>query len=304
MGWYLLPLTASFLAAAINHIDKYLIEKYMKGVGIGSLVIFSSLVGVPIFLLIPFFDFSVIALPFRDAVLITFNGVLYVFWIIPYFYALKQDEASIVSPLFIISGVFSLILSYFILGESLTFSQSLASVLIVLGSLGLTVKFLGGKKIKIKNKVLLLMSLSSLLIAINSVLFKFFAIEYSFWTTSFWEYLGFSLIAAFFYFFVPSYRKQFVKVLTHNKMKVIGLNFGNEILAISSKMLLNLAMLVSPVALVIFISEGAQPFFVLLIGILLTTFFPRIGREEIKKESLLQKMTSISVMVIGLYLLT
>src|SRR5574343_300275 len=59
-----------------------------------------------------------------------------------YFYlkAMDMEEVSIVVPLFQLLPVFSYFLAFFILGESLTLIQILASLLIMLGAIVLSVE--------------------------------------------------------------------------------------------------------------------------------------------------------------------
>lgn len=303
MNWLILALLSAALAALINHIDKYLIEKYLKGIGIGSLVIFSSLIGLPVFLLIALFESDVLNVTFKTAMLIIFNGMIYISWLLPYFYALQEDETSVVAPLFQLIPIFSLVLGYFILGETITSLQILASFLILLGSVGLTLEFSPEKNIGFKKKVYFLMALSSMLIAGNGVIFKYFAIQESFWVTSFWEYVGFFISAVLLFIFVSSYRQQFVSVLRLNKISILSINLLNELLAMLAKIFLNYASLLTSVALVFFVADGLTPLFVMIFGILLTIFFPKISKERLEKAYLIRKINAIILMILGVYLL-
>jgi hypothetical protein len=56
MEWFYIALAAPALWSAVNYIDKYLVEKYFKGGGIGALLIFSSLVGIIVIPFIPLFE--------------------------------------------------------------------------------------------------------------------------------------------------------------------------------------------------------------------------------------------------------
>lgn len=51
MNWFFIALFAPALWSITNHIDKYLITKYFRGGGTGSLLIFSALIG---FAVLPF----------------------------------------------------------------------------------------------------------------------------------------------------------------------------------------------------------------------------------------------------------
>ena len=303
MNWLVFVFIAAAFAAMINHLDKYLITTYLKGGSIGSLAIFSAMMGLPTFLIIGIFHPEVRLIEARQAFFIVLNGILYVSWLFPYFYALEIDEASVVTPLFQLAAVFSYIIGFVVLGEIMTELQWIGSLLIVMGSLGLSLEMVPGQKIFLKKKVLMLMGLASLLVATNGVLFKSFAIEQGFWTVAFWEYMGFFVTAMLLFIFIPSFRAEFLKVLKKNKLSILSVNLVNEIFAVVAKLSLNFATLLAPVALVMFVGEGFQPFFVLGIGVLLTIYFPKLSSERIEKRYLGQKIISIIVMFAGTFLL-
>ncbi len=300
--WFLFTIISPVLNAAVNYIDKYLIEKVVQGRGIGSLIIFSALMGLPVALLILLFNPQVFGISLNHALLIMLNGTFYVAWVLPYLYALEKDDASVVAPLFQLSSVLTLVLGYFVLGEGLTLVQLLGCLLILIGAVGLTLEK-SDAGFKIKLGTLLLIGLSCLFIAISGVVFKFVALEESFWVTSFWENLGIFL-SSLLLFLVPSYRRQFVHVVKTNGPKIIALNTVNETIVIIGKITLNFATLLVPISMVYFVAEGFQPFFVLAYGILLSLFFPKLTSENIQSSVVIRKLFAIMVMFLGTYLLT
>jgi len=300
MNWFLIALAAPALWAITNHIDKYLINRYFKSGGVGSLIIFSALIGLFVLPFILIIHPAVFGIGSTLAILITLNGFLYVLAMLPYLYALEKDEASIVVPLFQTVPVFSYILALIVLKEVLTIYQIMASILIIIGAVGLSLDL--DNRYRLKKKVFSLMIFSSFLVALNGLIFKFVAIREDFWTTSFWEYIGFSILAFMLLVFVKSYRKQFLAVIKINRVSVISLNTLNEVLNIIGKIVMNFATLLAPLALV-WVVNGFQPFFVLLIGIFITLFFSRLGKESLKKQHIIQKVTAIAIMFVGVYLL-
>lgn len=271
MNWFLIALIAPILWAITNHFDKYLISRYFKGGGVGALMIFSAIIGFFLLPIIYFIEPEVINIQLSFIVILILNGFLYVVGLLPYFYAMEKDEASIVVPLFQLIPLFSYILALFALDEKLTFIQIIASLLIVLGAILISMKLDNGKN-KFKTKVFWLMVLSSFLVALNGLVFKIFAIKESYWTSGFWEYVGFSIFAIVLLLFVKSYRKQFLFVFKNNKVAVLSINGANEILNIIAKLAMNFATILAPLALA-WVVNGFQPFFVLFFGIMLAMFF-------------------------------
>lgn len=302
MNWFLIALVAPFLWAITNYIDKYLVSRYVKDGGAGALMIFSSLIGVFVFPLIAIFYPGVINIELPYAALLMLSGGIYVIAILPYYYALREDNTSVVVPLFQTIPVISYILAFFFLGETLSLKQILASLLIIFGAIIISLDLSEGKN-KFKHKVFWLILLSSFFYSLNVFLFKFIAIKSDFWTTSFWEYVGFAMTALIFLFFVKSYRNQFFKILKKNASFVLSINFINEFLNIIGKMILNFVSLLIPLALT-WVINGFQPVFVLIIGILLAIIFPKITNESLCKRHILQKVFAIFIMFIGACLLS
>lgn len=297
MNWFFIALIGPFLYAIANHTDKYLISKYIDEKDVGPLIIFSALFGVfalPIILIInP--DVSDISL-FQCLILITI-GILVVFSILFYLYALKIDEATFVVPFYQTVPIFGFILAYFILGETLTRTQIFASIAILFGALVLSFD-IQNKSIRFKKKVVILMITASLFYAISDVLFKFVAIERGFWISTFWSLVGKVLIGIVFFTFISSYRKQFLNLLKKAKAKILYLNSINETITILADSTSQYAILLAPVVLVLLVNSF-QPLFVFIIGIAITLFFPKIGRESMSKSVLIQKSLGICIIVLG-----
>jgi drug/metabolite transporter (DMT)-like permease len=301
MHWILIALIPPAIWAITNHIDKFLLGKYFKGGSVGALVLFSSLIGAFILPFILIFKPNVLNISVSNALVVVISGIVYIIAIIPYLYALFEDEASFVVPMFQLTPIFGFILGYFVLGESLTTLQILASLLIITGSISLSVE-LGSHKPKFKKKLIILMGMSSFFFALYSLLFKYVAIQEDYWITSFWTYIGFVISALFILIFVKSYRQEFKKVISTNRVPVIGLNSFNEIINILAVFVFNYAILLAPLALV-WVIGGLQPLFVFIFGILLTVFLPHLGEESLQKKHLIQKMSAIAIIVIGTYIM-
>ena len=297
MNWFFIALVAPLLYAISNHTDKYLISKYIHDNKVGALIIFSALFGVfalPIILII---NPLVLGVSLGQGIILMIIGVLVVLSILCYLYALQFDEATFVVPFYQMIPIFGFILAYFILGETLTKTQIIASLAILLGALILSFD-IEEKKIRFKKKVVLLMSVASFFYAMSDVLFKFVAIERGFWVSTFWTLVGKVLIGIIFLIFISSYRSEFFLLIKEAKGKILALNSMNETLTIVADMTVQYAILLAPVALVLMVN-GFQPLFVFVIGLGLTLFFPHISQEKIQKKHLIQKIGAILIMLIG-----
>ena len=93
--------------------------------------------------------------------------------------------------------------------------------------------------------------------------------------------------------------KQDLKDINKKKISLIYLV---EILGITGIAFSYMAMQRGPVSLVVLV-EGIQPLFVFILALFLTIQFPKILKEEINKKTIIIKIISIILMLVGLYLI-
>ncbi|MBX4209346.1 EamA family transporter [Candidatus Parcubacteria bacterium] len=297
MNWFLIALIGPALWALVNHIDKYIISKYFTGRGVGSLVLFTSLSGLLISLVILILDFSQVFISPLGALVIAINGGILVAAFIPYLYALENEEASWASSLYQLIPVFGYVLGFVFLRERLTTPQLFASLLVIIGAVAISLDL--SQKIKLKAKPFWLMILSSFMIALNALIFKVVALDQNFWGTAFWEYIGGGVFGLLLFTLIPLYREQFIATVQRGRKAVLTVNLVSELLNIGAKLAANFASLLAPLALV-WVVNGFQPFIVFIYGVILTLFMPRFGKEDISKRVVIQKLSAMAVMLVGI----
>lgn len=300
MNWFLIAFGAPVLWAIVNIADDYLVSKYSdqeRERSSGGLVLFSSLIGLVIALLIFIFKQGLFDISHIDKIILFLCGGLAIVWIIFYLYALEVDDVSSVVPWFLVVPVFGYILGFIFLGETLTIKQVIGSLIVILGSLVISFDFKGGKR-SFKKKPAFYMILSSLAIAFSGFLFKFVTVEGDFWVSSFWEYLSLGVIGIFIYFFSSKYRNEFRYMNKKGGLKIFILNVISELMSVSGNLLTNFAILLAPITLVYLVSSF-QPAILIILTIIGTKFFPNIIKEDISREVLIPKISAIVIMIIG-----
>jgi drug/metabolite transporter (DMT)-like permease len=284
--WLLYAFSGPLLWAISTHIDKFLVDKYFRHSDTAVLMVFTAFLGVIALPVIWLFDPKVLALPWLATGVMTVSGVLYMGAMLFYLRAIQSEEASVVAPLFQANTLFTFALGLIFLHEMPSWPQLLGAGLVVVGALGLSLD----KKLhfgSFKLRLVLLMCGATFVLALSSVVFKFFAVQDEFWSTTFWTFAGEGLFGAGI-LLVPKYRKQFVTLFRKNPGAVIGVNAANELINLGGGLGVRYASLLAPVALVSAIS-ATSTFFVFLFGILLTVFFPKFGREDLSARNVYQK---------------
>jgi drug/metabolite transporter (DMT)-like permease len=300
MSWLIFAFAGPVLWAVSTHFDKYLIERFFKTGNVAVFLVFTSFIG---FLLMPFIWFfkpGVIDLPLISAAVISVSGILYMGAIYFYLGALQTEEPSMVIPFFQSAAIFGLILGYFVLGEKLTLPQIGGGLLVVAGSVLLSLRF-GKNAPRIKRRLVVLMVSAAFMVSLSSLIFKFFEINGDFWTTVFWSYTGDAVFGVVLLSFAANRRQLFQLVREHTGA-VLSINTVNELINLGGNLGANYAFLFAPLGVVQAITS-TTPFFVLFFGILLTFLFPKLGRENVGFGNITQKIIAIALVVTGVLLI-
>ncbi|MDO8659916.1 MAG: EamA family transporter [Candidatus Parcubacteria bacterium] len=299
MYWILLALISPILLTLVNHLDKYLLEKYFKDGGVGALMIFSSLAGI---LVLPFALFfsseNVFRMPLYFIAILIIVGILSTLAVFAYLFALEDEEATVVVPFYQTIPIFSGVLGYFFLGEKITTPQMIGMFIIIAGSIILSLELDEINNFKFKTKAVVLMLISSFLFTINAIIFKIIALESSFWTSIFWENMGLFLTGLFIFIFFKKYRKLFLWVFKENRGKIMTFNIIGEVLVLIGNISLQYALILAPVALVLLV-DSYQPIFVLIWAFIFYFLYPKIFREKLDKKNLIKKVASILIIGLG-----
>lgn len=302
MSWFAIALVGPVLYAATNHIDKLLLERFFKEGGVGTLVIFSSLLSA---LALPFVylgDPTVTAVSPVNILVLAFVGLLNVGVIWFYLLALANEEASVTTVFYQLVPVIALGLGYLVLGETLSTRQLLAMAVILAGTTLIAFEIDGENRFRLRRSTVIYMLVASAFWATESVVFKSVALQENTWRTLFWEHVMMALAGVAIYIFAPVYRNHFHTAMKANSKRILALNVTNESIYMAGNIVVAFAYLMAPISLVL-LAESFQPIFVFLIGILLTIFFPRVATEKIDAKNLSQKLTAIAITGFGTFLL-
>jgi len=302
MSWFFIAVIAPLLWAMTNHIDKHLLEKYFEDNGVGTLMIFSSAIGLVMVPILFFINPDVLNIPPKDILTLLFNSFLGVAVLWLYFEALKEEEASIVVVFYQLIPVFAYLFGYVILDEVLTQMQLIAMGIIILGTLIVSVEIDKENNFKLRKKTVYLMTIAAVISALESVIFKFVAIEGDLWVSLFWAYVGIGMLGVCLFLLIGTYRRDFMRTLRTKSVPILSLNGLNEALYIAGNTIYAYTYMLAPVALVL-LTSAYQPLFVFAIGVFLTLFLPKLGAESLSIRNVAQKVAAMIIVGIGTYLL-
>ncbi len=297
--WLLFALSGPVLWAASTHIDKFLVDRYFRNSDTAVLMIFTALIGVVMLPFIALFSPQTFSQDAGSVLVMTLSGLLYMGAMLFYLRALQSEEASIIAPLFQTSTVFTLLLAYLLLGEVPGWRR-IAGMALILASVVFLTRGTGGPSRPIRRRTIALMTCGTFVVALSSVLFKYFAVRSDYWGVTFWTFVGEGIFGAGILAF-PSYRRQFAMLLRTNTLALLSINGANELINLGGGLGTRFASLLAPVAVVSAISSTTT-LFVFAFGVLLSRLAPTIVREELSRKNLLRKGMAAAVAATGVVL--
>ena len=294
MTWLAYALATPVLYCVAVFIDKIVLGKKISDPLIMTLLsgAIMGLMGISFAL---FFGLKDIG--FIQTLALIASGVLALFYILPYFYALRLDDASRIVPLFQLSPLYVLIFSSLFLHEVLSGKQLIGFFLILAGSFLISAQKLESGFFKLR-PAFWYMALAGLMYAGVGLLFRYVVREESFWTTATYQFMGSGLATFPLILFLHS-RGSLSRHIGDHKPVFILITFSNLLAALallSQSFALSLAS--TPL---VYIVAGIQPFIMLLFTFISTLWIPHVLREDTSRLTVFNKLFSIFLIFSGLY---
>lgn len=312
MNWFFVALVAYFLLAIANLIDKFLVEKILGSARAYTFI--ACILGASVFLVAPWF----LSWPGWGGLFLDLGlGALFALALLLLYASLRRGEAS--RALVIIGGstpIFSLPLSFWILGDSLSQNQIIAIFFLIAGVT--IVALLPGRRRDFWDKLFGSLdlkqnySLVSILLALGSGLaYSLFFVgskvayqSQSFLSAFLWMRLG-AAFAVMFILLSPRARREIKALFTRSpkRRQNQGLVVGNQVLGSLGFILQNYAVYLGPVAIVNAL-QGVQYAWIIVLGVIVSLVAPKILKEDISWPAITQKLIAIGAISVGLYFLS
>jgi drug/metabolite transporter (DMT)-like permease len=293
--WILIAVVAYMLFASNGVIDKILLTNAVRKPWVYAF--YNGSLAVVVIFLIPF---GVSMLSWPLLILSLFGGACFTYALILYYTSIQQISISRVLP---IQGgfvpLFTLALASMLIGERLTASQTLAFAFLTVGAIMISFKKTDGVwKLRGINYSLA----AAFFFALHFVISKYVFEASDFLTGLFWTRWGMFLFAACF-LFSKSNRQEI-----HSTQSKAG--SGNKALFFTARgagglagILQNYAISLGSVTIVNAL-QSVQFVFVLVLTSFLSVKFPKLLKETITAGIVLQKLTAIILVVLGLTILS
>jgi drug/metabolite transporter (DMT)-like permease len=306
--WILITVTGHFLNALAATIDKHLVSNTtLKPV---AYAFYSGLFQILYLVAIPVIAFlspeTSFGFPSWNLfVLAVADGALFILALLFLYKATENSEVSRVTPIVGTSvPIFTLILSWIFLGQYLTSQQMVAFVLFIIGGFLISANFRNGKIYHIKG--LKFAITAGFLFAVYYVIMSFLYTEISFWNVFIILQFG-NFVGSICLLISKENRKLIFNPADKKTQKpksngVSGLFFIDKIFAATAAILISYAVSIGNVTIIQAL-QSTQYVFILALAFTLSKKMPQFFQERIEKEILVQKMTAILLVTIGLFLI-
>lgn len=297
MSWLFYGLLAPAMFTIAIFIDRYLLDHEIDDYR--GMVIYSTLTALVLGVIL------VIAagfppIPLRDFALLLLTGMMGIWGVALYFWAMNVEDASAVIVLIQTIPLFVLILSVLFLGEVLAPRQLGGFFLILASAIAVSLR---RQEMKLTLSPALFAAIAaSLLWSVQQVLFKFVVSDLRFFDIVGYEALGFAAGGLILFAAIPSIRRSFLGSLKTVRRRALVIIFVNEAWSTIAKLVAFLAISLGPVAIVSVLGS-TQVFFGILLGWVLTAVLPHLFSEDISSSALIRKGALAAVMFGGLLLI-
>lgn len=293
MEWYLYALLAPAFWAMNNVFIKFLLTNKFKS----NLPLIFTAVSIDALFALTVFISSAVEYIFPHSLLASLAGVmpLAAFWF--YSKALSTEEVSRIVTLFQLIPVFVVLLSAVFLNEILGARRYMGIALIVIASVLISYRKASRKPF---SGTLKFMVPFCLIIAAYTVTNKTLVSHVNYWSVFFWNVLG-TFTGALSLLILPKPRKEIIETILAVGRKTVFTTFIGEGLYVTGTLCSLIALSLTDASLASSLF-GLQPFYVFFYTTILSILSPRILKEEINKEILLLKISAVTLMFIGTWL--
>jgi len=290
-------------------VDKFILTHYIRDAV--SYQVFLALTMLPFLIfLIPFTPHTNSSTSIVFPLVIILLGVVLGLVYVLYNKALLIEEVSRVTPLFYLSPLFVLLLSFMFIGEGLSLRRYVGIGLMVFSAISVSLRGRDRRSYKHSHSHSLRISLSPALLMIlvldimnagKDVVSKLMLSHLDYLSYLFWFMLG-NIAGRPLLLLIPHNREKTITIIKTLPSKIYLLSFINSSLAWAGYVLYFKAVSMTYVSLVCAIPT-TQPFLVFIFATLLGLFYPGLIEEKTDRWSLTIKGIAAVSIMIGAYLI-
>ncbi len=300
LPWWVYCVIPAALWATGNLVDQHLARKYFADNAL-SLLATTGVFGFFSGLIILSFSDSLFTFSAYEISISVGLGALLYLAFLPYFKALQISEARVLVPLFQLSPVFTLIIAWVFLDETLSSLQITAIFIIIISSIGLVYDF---KTFSLNLRTLILMIISCIGVAIFTVCSRYYVQNIDWLTFAGLVMMGSALCSVIMFIYSNKALYHAVSVLKNSPRNLIILFILVEFFSRFAMLFFQKSMTIAPAAAIAqAMVSGLQPFFIFIATIFFALLTPTTVAKITLDKTFALQIASVCFMTFGLYLL-
>jgi len=305
--WLLLPLGAALFYSLRMFVVNYLTDQHFKRERIPpDVLVLAGVVSVGLLIigLTAFFGFGV----WQEAslwqiLLLLCGGVANVIAFIPYYQSYKYEETTGVEIMVQMSPVLALGAAAIFLGETISWLQGVAFIIIFSAVLLLIIKAGARKKRKMELHTASLILIACVFWVAADLLLAPAARDTGLPGSFVWYLLGElgALVVAI--VMAKKWRKGLMKFLRRGRVRKITLLVAAQIFYATGEVLYYSSLIIMPIALAGVLTNVMGLMIVFILGIVFSILWPKFGREELKRRTIVHHLVAVVLVAVGIILL-
>ena len=296
MSWLFFIVLSSFLFAAGNIFEKFVVSKHVTNKNIMGYLGIAFLLNIwQIFVFFPFADLTAVNLKVYSLLFLrTLALTIGIFFSAKLF--MKEEVSRIISILFA-NMILAFILDYLIFGTKLAFLGYLGAIILLASAILMTYK--PSKKVFIDKKDMLYLIILMVLWGVYAIIIKSITSYLTPLTFMFMDAVNFFSIVIILYCVSYKVRKN-IKVFIMAKKNFWIPYFIMSLCYMFAVYTYYRAFSLQKVSVLVPF-ETLQATFVLFIALFLSHYFPKLIKEEIDKKTISYKIVSLILLTVGVY---
>lgn len=308
MNWLIYTAASVLSDSSRIYIDNYISDYYYKGKGAASQKYFYAIAFIVlaiILFVIGVANPSLSVAPIGALALFFISGLTTSFAGIPYYKVLELDHSTNLGIFVQLAPILYLILGWLFLGDSISFSQLIAFFVILAAPLLIifSANRRKGKRVELKAVAFALLYVVMVASA-NLIFVKQNTAEIAFIIELAFTFLGKGVGNAVIMACMPKWRKRHKAVVKSSHGKVYRPLVCTFTTCIIKDFAQYSAMIAAPsIALASVVADSSKPVVIFLMGLIVTAIWPKFGREDLSRRSIIVHFVATILIVIGIILL-
>ena len=301
MLWLILAILVALAWALGAFIDNYNTDVNFKGRLPQGQKVFGAIAYTLTAAVIAIF-WPILPLDILPILLLILSGVLSAVASIPYYNALKSENATGATIFIQLAPVLYLIAGWAFLGQEIQ-PLEIFAFLVVLAAPIVVIASTGKRQKRLEFWAAGLLLLYLLFSVGSNVLFLEVKGDGDFVTAFFWFIVGKAIADIVLIAMFKKWRTRFFNVLKVRKGKFLTALIVNQGVYTFAEVAYRTALTLGPVAIVSVVANASMMIITFVLGIILTLVWPNFGREKLKKRSVLAHLVATVLAVIGIVML-